>query len=81
MFSTHTTNRGSAQSRQREATVMSSASPFICIAPSPASATSGRSGRASFAAMPYGSAEPIEASVLDRWAGTPAGRRRCRAYQ
>ena len=44
-------------------------------------ATTGRSGCSSLAARPYGMADPIEARVLDRWAGAPGGSCRNRAYQ
>jgi hypothetical protein len=81
LFSTSTTNRGSDQSRHRCATVTSSLMPFICMAPSPASTITGLAGSASLAEIPYGMPHPIDASVLDRWAGTPGGRVRKRAYQ
>src|SRR3712207_7542820 len=48
-----------SHSRQYFATVTSSVSPFICIAPSPTSATHGRPGCANFAAIAYGIAAPI----------------------
>jgi hypothetical protein len=44
---------------------MSSARPFICMAPSPAKTMTGRSGCANLAPMPYGTAGPMVASVPD----------------
>jgi len=45
------THFGLAHCFQYFATVMSSAMLFICIAPSPTIATTGRSGKANFAAI------------------------------
>ena len=45
-----TTRRGSSQSRQLRATVISDWRPSICIAPSPMKAIAGRSGWANLAA-------------------------------
>src|ERR1044072_7397624 len=45
------------------ATVISSLMPFICIAPSPTSAITGRSGFVNFAATAHGTPGPIVASV------------------
>jgi hypothetical protein len=74
LSSTSTTNRGSLHSREYFATVISSLTPFICMAPSPSSANTGRSGWA-------GSAPPIDSSVPDRLASMPGRTCRCRAYQ
>ncbi len=81
LLSTSTTNRGSAQPCQYFATVISSLTPFICIAPSPIRATSGRSGWANFAARAYGMAPPIDSRVPDRLASIPGRTLTCRAYQ
>ena len=66
LCSTRTTNRGSSQSCQYFAIVISSANPFICIAPSPTRAYAGRSGCANLAPMAYGTAQPMVAKVPDR---------------
>ena len=63
MFSTRTINRESTQRRQYLPTVISSFNPFICMAPSPTSAITGRSGCTNFAATAYGTPGPIVASV------------------
>src|SRR6201994_435773 len=44
---------------------MSSARPFICMAPSPAKTMDGRSGWPNLAPMPYGTPGPMVASVPD----------------
>jgi len=49
LCSTHTTSRWSLQRDRERAIVSSSASPFICIAPSPVSAIAGRCGCANSA--------------------------------
>ncbi len=49
MLSTATMSRGSCHSDQYLATVISSAIPFICMAPSPTSARAGRPGWANLA--------------------------------
>jgi len=51
LLSTITTSRGSAHRFQYFARVMSPLMPFICMAPSPSSAITGRVGCANFAAM------------------------------
>src|SRR5205823_1713575 len=53
--------RGFFHCRQYFATVISSAMLFICIAPSPTTAMTGRSGCANLAAIAYGTAAPIDA--------------------
>ena len=85
LCSTATTSRGSLQRSQYFLTVMSSAMPFICIAPSPTKAIAGRSGWANLAPMTYGTPGPIVARVPDseprmpaanlQVAGVPVGRR------
>ena len=52
LCSTATTSRGSLHSSQYRLMVISSARPFICIAPSPAKTTTGRSGWANLAPIP-----------------------------
>src|ERR1700761_1320570 len=73
--------RGSAHCFQYFATVMSSAMLFICIAPSPTIAITGRPGCANFAAIAYGTAAPIDASPPDNDAIMPRRIFRSRAYQ
>jgi hypothetical protein len=73
------TRRGSAHSRQYLATVTSSDRPFICIAPSPTSATHGRSGWANLAAIAYGTAQPMVSRLPDSHASWPALSLRSRA--
>src|SRR6266480_2090854 len=63
LFSTSTTSRGSSHWWKYFAAVISSAMPFICIAPSPTSATAGRCGWQNFAAIAYGTPGPIVARV------------------
>src|ERR1700760_3916815 len=72
---------GVAHSRQYLATVISSAMLFICMAPSPTSAMTGRSEWANFAAIAYGTAAPIEASPPDSEHFMPRRILRSRAYQ
>src|SRR5699024_12029211 len=66
LCSTHTIRRGSAHSCQYLLIVMSSAMPFICMAPSPTIAIAGLSGCANFAPIAYGTPGPMDASVPDR---------------
>src|ERR1700710_61112 len=73
--------RGLVHCFQYLATVISSAMLFICIAPSPTSATTARSGKANFAAMAYGTAAPIDASPPDSEHIMPRRALRSRAYQ
>ncbi len=61
LLKTQTMKRGSRQERQYFAAVISSAMLFICMAPSPTSAITGRSGWAYLAASASGTAAPIEA--------------------
>ena len=63
------------------AIVSSSASPFICMAPSPTSAKTGRSGCANLAAIAYGTPAPMVASVPESEPIIPWRRRTSRAYQ
>src|SRR4051812_29311081 len=81
LLNTHTIQRGSAQRCQYLATVISSAMLFICIAPSPTSAMTGRPGWANLAAIAYGTAAPIEASPPDSEHIWPRWIFRSRAYQ
>src|SRR5215472_895351 len=73
--------RGLDHRRQYLATVMSSAMLFICMAPSPTNAITGRSGWANFAAMAYGTAAPIEARPPESEHIMPRRIFRSRAYQ
>src|SRR3979411_656830 len=68
LLKTQTIQRGSAQRFQYFWTVISSAMLFICMAPSPTSAITGRSGYANLAPTAEGTAAPIDAR--------PAGERR-----
>src|SRR5688500_12152016 len=61
--------------------VSSSEFPFICIAPSPAKAITNLSGYANFAAMAYGTAQPIVARLPDSDAIIPSRMFSSRAYQ
>jgi len=72
LFSTATMSRGFSHSRQYLPIVMSSLIPFICMAPSPTSAMTGRPGWPNFAPMAYGTPGPIVARVPD---SEPARRR------
>ncbi|GAA5231362.1 hypothetical protein GCM10025794_27030 [Massilia kyonggiensis] len=78
---THTIQRGSFHRFQYLATVISSAMLFICMAPSPTSAITGRSGCANLAAIAYGTAAPIDASPPDSEYIWPRCTLRSRAYQ
>ncbi len=78
---TRTTRRGSFHSFQYFEIVTSSAMPFICMAPSPASATTTRSGKANLAAIAYGTADPIVARFPESEAIIPSRIRTSRAYQ
>ncbi len=60
---------------------MSSAMLFICIAPSPTSAMTGRSGCANLAAIAYGTAAPMEARPPESEHIMPDRIFRSRAYQ
>src|SRR5438034_232353 len=60
---------------------MSSARPFICMAPSPAKMMAGRSGWPNLAPMPYGTPGPIVARVPDSEPRTSPRNFSCRAYQ
>src|SRR3954453_242413 len=73
--------RGLFHCRQYFATVISSAMLFICIAPSPTTAMTGRSGCANLAAIAYGTAAPIDASPPDSEHFMPRRIFRSRAYQ
>src|SRR3954471_14031499 len=81
LLNTQTTQVRFDHSRQYLATVMSSAMLFICMAPSPTSATTGRSGWANLAAIAYGTAAPIEASPPDSEHICPRFTRYSLAYQ
>src|SRR3954451_21588952 len=61
--------------------VISSARPFICIAPSPTRAMAGRSGWANLAPIAYGTPGPMVASVPDNDPRMLPRIRRVRAYQ
>src|ERR1700740_3485723 len=61
--------------------VISSAMLFICMAPSPTNATTGRSGWANLAAIAYGTAAPIEARPPESEHIVPRLIFRSRAYQ
>ena len=78
---TATISRGSVHCCQYLAMVISSAMPFICIAPSPTNAMPGRSGCAHFAPITYGTPGPMVARVPDSEPRTPARNLRWRAYQ
>src|ERR1700739_4732658 len=54
---------------------------FICMAPSPTNAMTGRSGWANLAAIAYGTAAPIDAKPPDREHIIPRRIFRSRAYQ
>ncbi len=71
---------GSAHSRQTFAIVIRAEMPFICIAPSPTIAITGRSGCAYLAAIAYGTAGPMVASPPDSDAIIPCRIFRSRAY-
>ena len=81
LCSTAMISRGSVHCCQYLAMVISSAMPFICIAPSPTKAMPGRSGWAHFAPITYGTPGPMVARVPDSEPRTPAGNFRWRAYQ
>ncbi|CAM5713542.1 hypothetical protein SALBM135S_05002 [Streptomyces alboniger] len=81
LFSTATTSRGSLHRFQYLEMVMSSAMPFICIAPSPTMAMAGRSGWANLAPMTYGTPGPMVASVPESDPRMEPRMRRWRAYQ
>lgn len=81
LFQMATISRGSSHRSRYLAAVISSAMPFICIAPSPTSAIAGRSGCANFAPIAYGTPGPIVASVPDSDERMPGRMVRCRAYQ
>src|SRR5690606_37379654 len=65
LLNTQQIQRGSGHSLQYLATVISSARLLICMAPSPTSATTGRSGCTNLAAMAEGTAAPMEARPPD----------------
>ena len=67
--------------RQYLAIVISSLMPFICMAPSPTSAITVRSGKANLAAMAYGTPGPMLARPPDRLAFMPLRNLISRAYQ
>src|ERR1700753_3762756 len=73
--------RGSAHCFQYFDTVINSAILFICIAPSPTIAITGRPGQANFAAIAYGTAAPIEARPPESEHIMPRRIFRSRAYQ
>src|SRR3569833_4163794 len=81
LLKTQTIQRLSAQRCQYFATVINSAMLFICMAPSPTRAITGRSGWANLAAMAYGTAAPIEASPPESDAIIPRRIFTSRAYQ
>src|ERR1700753_4385894 len=81
LLKTQTIQRGPFHSRQYFATVINSAMLFICIAPSPTKAITGRSGWANLAAMAYGTAAPIDARPPDSEHFMPRRIFRSRAYQ
>src|SRR5690606_3113579 len=81
LFKTTISNRGSFQVFQYFATVISSFSPSICIAPSPEIATAIRSGYAILAATAYGTAGHMVARFPDSDANIPLRIRKFRAYQ
>ncbi|SAL88940.1 hypothetical protein AWB74_08813 [Caballeronia arvi] len=81
MFRTMQIQWGLVHSFQYFATVMSSAMLFICMAPSPTSAMTGRSGNANFAAIAYGTAAPIDASPPESEQCMPRFTFKSRAYQ
>lgn len=76
LFSTSTTSVGLAQSRQWRAIVIRPFMPFICMAPSPARAITGRPGCAILAAIAYGTADPMVARPPDSDAIIPRRRDR-----
>src|ERR1700722_7832972 len=61
--------------------VMSSARPFICIAPSPANTITGRPGLPNLAPIPYGTPGPIVARLPDREPRMSPWNLSWRAYQ
>src|SRR5437763_16839898 len=81
LFNTSTTNRGSFHSFQYFFTVTRTLLPFICIAPSPTSAKSSRSGDADFAAPAYGIGSPMVARFRDSDPIIPTRKTRYREYQ
>ncbi|CAM5649063.1 hypothetical protein SANTM175S_02662 [Streptomyces antimycoticus] len=81
LLRTATISRGSRHSDQYLAAVMSSAMPFICMAPSPTMASAGRSGWANLAPMTYGTPGPMVARVPDSEPRMDPRMRRWRAYQ
>src|ERR1700743_3226875 len=78
---TATIRRGSSHCCQYRLMVISSAMPFICMAPSPENAITGRWGWANFAPIAYGTAGPIVARLPDSEPRMPPRKRRLRAYQ
>src|SRR4051812_49773607 len=81
LFQTQQIHLWFGQRRQYLATVISSAMLFICMAPSPTSAMTGRPGWANLAAIAYGTAAPIEASPPESEHIWPRWILRSRAYQ
>ena len=61
--------------------VISSARPFICMAPSPSNTITGRPGWPNLAPMPYGTPGPIVARFPDSEPRTSPRNFSCRAYQ
>src|SRR5213596_1634873 len=81
LFQTQQIHLGFVQRRQYLATVISSAMLFICMAPSPTRAMTGRPGWANFAPIAYGTAAPMDARPPDREHIMPRRILRSRANQ
>src|SRR6185437_7138191 len=81
LLNTQQSHFGLDHSFQYFCTVISSAMLFICIAPPPTSAMTGRSGCANLAAIAYGTAAPIDARPPDSEHIMPRRILRSRAYQ
>src|SRR5207248_8737507 len=81
LFSTMKTSVGFAHRFQYFAAVTRPLMPFICIAPSPTMAITGRSGCTNFAAIAYGTPGPMVESPPDSEAIMPRRMRMSREYQ
>src|SRR5437588_3166275 len=81
LLNTHHTRVGFSHRSQYRLTVISSFMPFIWKAPSPMNAITAFSGCANFAAIEYGAAGPIVASVPESEDRIPARSFTWRAHQ
>src|SRR5690606_40502388 len=81
LLNTQQIHCGFCHSLQYLATVINSARLLICMAPSPTSATTGRSGWANLAAIAYGTPEPMVARVPESEPRMSPRNLMSRAYQ